>query len=103
MDYGIQAIEIDLVYDHQDRQACAQAEWKRLAAPFTSGVYQIKIGCTWAMDFQEPYAKNSIGGFDGEFPCVECTTGYVMVQPVVPFTAYIPNSIGGFDGEFPCV
>ena len=26
MDYGIQAIEIDLVYDHQDRYACAQAE-----------------------------------------------------------------------------
>ena len=57
MDYGLQAIEIDLVYDHQDRQACAQAEWKRLAAPFISGLYQLKIWCKW--DFQEQYANKS--------------------------------------------
>ena len=46
MDYGVQAIEIDLMYDHQDRQACAQAKWKRLAAPLISGLYELNIWCT---------------------------------------------------------
>ena len=49
------------------------------------------------------HIPNSIGGFDGKFPCVECTTGYVMVLPVVPFTAHIANSIGQQSMIFPYI